>query len=183
MPLHDRFDFLIEAILDIWSDPGDEKAVAVAHTMMRYYSDLTTNRRAGDRRYKGRAHHKNSSGRVSRDEPLLDEVEKTPTIEDEDMSGRPARWDRLTHSSGSPPMTGLNDNQLRDLAEHFHELSRIECDRGCTCWEYDTRSNDDDQVTIAFRCECGETDEKITIGQAAFVAAGRKFFDVKPNEK
>jgi hypothetical protein len=50
--LHDRFDFLREAILRTWARPDDKCAIAIVHRMMFYYSELIGNRRASDRRYK-----------------------------------------------------------------------------------------------------------------------------------
>jgi hypothetical protein len=95
--------------------------------------------------------------------------------ENDTLSGQDR--DPNVEKADSPCNTGLDSIQLRHLAEYFRELSRIECDRGCACWDYDTRMKEDDRVTIVFRCECGETAEQITMGRAQFIAAARGFLD------
>ena len=161
--LRDRYEFLKESILATWNRPDDEEAVAILHTMMHYYSVLTNNRRAGYRRYKRRAQHKTSDGRVSQDQALSDEIAEVPRTRNESENDSATRErDQFAEIPGDPRIASLNDHQFYDLAEHFRELSRIECGRSCTCWEHNTRMDDNEQVTIDFRCECGKTEKHIT---------------------
>lgn len=50
--LHDRLEFLREAILDLWTNPDDRDAVGVVQGLLYAYSSMIENRREADRRIK-----------------------------------------------------------------------------------------------------------------------------------
>lgn len=50
--LHDRLEFLREAILDLWTNPNDRDAVGIVHGLLYAYSSMLENRREADRRIK-----------------------------------------------------------------------------------------------------------------------------------
>ena len=43
--LHERWDFLKDVVLGIWNSPGDQDSIAIARTMMHYYSVLINGQR------------------------------------------------------------------------------------------------------------------------------------------
>lgn len=68
--LHDRFDFLRDAILNVWDDPSDIQRVGVVLRVLSYYSTMVSRRREADRRYKARSWHRNDQNRVAQTLPL-----------------------------------------------------------------------------------------------------------------
>jgi hypothetical protein len=76
--LSDRVDFLREAIINAWTNPGDREAIGILHKIMYYYSELIGNRREADRIYKRHALRKREDGHVV--------LEQTPPVDIESHS-------------------------------------------------------------------------------------------------
>jgi len=76
--LHARFDFLQEAIKDIWERPSDRKRSGVLLRMLQYYGDMVSRKREADRRYKKQSLHRNKQGR-SAEVHSLDERDAATT--------------------------------------------------------------------------------------------------------
>jgi hypothetical protein len=56
--LHDRIEFLREAILNLWMNPDDGDALGAVHGMLYVYASMIEKRREADRRYKRHAGNK-----------------------------------------------------------------------------------------------------------------------------
>jgi hypothetical protein len=69
--LHDRLGFLQPAIQDIWAHPEErDRLIGVYMRMLNYYSELISNRRAGDRIYKRSSAGRNESNRPTIETPF-----------------------------------------------------------------------------------------------------------------
>jgi hypothetical protein len=90
--LHDRFEVLRPAILEIWSNPTSPLPIQVLWQMIYWYSNLVENRRSGDRRSKQRAANRNESGRAAMDHSLETEVD---TLDSDDPSRRRGRRSKV----------------------------------------------------------------------------------------
>ena len=64
------FEVIKQAILDVWSNPGNRKLVASLRRLIWYYAEIVANRRAGDRQYKQRSFERNENDRPTIDVPL-----------------------------------------------------------------------------------------------------------------
>jgi hypothetical protein len=111
--VYDRFDFLKEAILDVWNDPSDRDSIAVVHQMMNYYSILTGNRREADQKYKCRAKSKTPIGNVPRDISLPDNYISPSKTSDHLMLEEIARRLAIAHGYDS----GLLKDELRAILD------------------------------------------------------------------
>jgi hypothetical protein len=178
--LHDRLDFLHEAILETWNRPGDLYAVAVLHTMMHYYSELASNRRAADRRYKQRAVRRTVSGCVPRDEPLRGDEHQEHACTDDDSRPKERRSLRSATVPSNVGHESSNDS-LRSVAAHLREQLGIECERGCKYWEYDTRVNENGTVETIVACECGRTKRAFQMPQTKYTEIARQVLGDAPN--
>lgn len=178
--LHDRLDFLREAILETWNRPDDRDAVAVLHTMMHYYSELASNRRAADRRYKQRAGGRTVSGYVPRDKRLRGDEHRELNRTDDDSRPREGRSLRST-TVPSDDGHGSSNDSLRSVAAHLREQLGIECDRGCTHWDYDTRANENGTVETTFACECGRTERATQMPLTKYTKIARQVLGDAPN--
>ena len=63
--LHERFDFLRKAILEVWDCPQDPSRMGVVLRMLQIYGEMTSKRREGDRRYKKQIQHRNLQNRIA----------------------------------------------------------------------------------------------------------------------
>jgi hypothetical protein len=71
--LHERFQFLMPAILEMWNDPAAQRPTAVLLRMIWVYSQLVTNRRAADRQLMRRDGHYEVGYSTLLDEPPVGE--------------------------------------------------------------------------------------------------------------
>jgi hypothetical protein len=63
--MHDRYDELKAAVLNVWNNPGDRTAVPVLHRVMTYYSEVLGNRRKADKEYKQASLARNVDGLIA----------------------------------------------------------------------------------------------------------------------
>ena len=61
--LRDRFDFLKEAILDVWDEPNDHERTGVLLRMLDYYGQMARNKRESDRAAKSTSRYREETGR------------------------------------------------------------------------------------------------------------------------
>ncbi len=144
--LHDRFDFLREAILDVLADPSDVLRVGVVLRLLDYYGTMVCHRREADRQYK--AQPRNEQNRV---------VQVLPFDPDRDFGVAPAR------------------NTFQEIAGALRESRQASClcvTNGH--WEANLVSTHDlaDPVVIEDTCgECGHS-EPVEISRKEYTEVG-----------
>ena len=71
-------------------------------------------------------------------------------------AGGPFQFIENLHSLGPAAQAAL-----REVAVHIRQLHGIECQAGCTQWEYHCEGDSEESVKIQLRCECGAVDGTI----------------------
>src|SRR5262249_18009338 len=90
--LYDRFEFLREALLAMWTRPQDRGLQGTLLRLLQFYGEMTAKKRAADRQYKSQRHHANAAGgsaQVLTLDPDRDAI--TRSHPDEDSGGARAQ--------------------------------------------------------------------------------------------
>lgn len=148
--LHDRLEFLHEAILDLWKNPDDRDAVGIVHGLLYVYSSMIENRREADRRIKQLA------GGAKR----------------EVSSHAEGCDDQLAISSSSV----WSPTQFSEIAVRVAEAAGYLCDFGNSQFEAHLSETQQPQ-RISFRLICADLsfDETIEVYQSQFEECARAY--------
>jgi hypothetical protein len=83
--LFDRFQFLREAIQDVWDRPKDPGAVGALLRMLDYYRAMAGSRRAADNRSQSRRAARTAGGGVAREQTLDPERDRAAEVFEDDF--------------------------------------------------------------------------------------------------
>ena len=66
-------------------------------------------------------------------------------------------------SEETPSPSPGDDDPFAQVGSYIRELAHIECNAGCTCWEYSRAGESNELITISIRCECGAVHQSLDI--------------------
>jgi hypothetical protein len=128
--LHDRFSFLREALLNVWTDPLDPIRMGTLLRLLEYYGVMVGKRREADRRYKARSQRRNERGQVSR------QFELDP---ERDAAAGPAA------------------DRFQSIAAALREARGANCRCGTThAWKATLESEDESADPVVINDGCGQ---------------------------
>ena len=172
--LAERGSLLAPAIVAIWQEPHNRSHVRVLHRMLWYYADMAEKRRKADRESKRRSQNSAKGPAQDADGNDANVGEDAPVAGDgaDSKMGPPAR---KTIPSGTVQFSEMFDFQRTDgedpfteVAEHIRQLHQIECEDGCTHWEYHRKGDSEKSIAIESRCECGHVVEVVNVSREEF---------------
>src|SRR5262249_14233001 len=125
--LHDRFDFVREAILDIWEQPRNRRRVGGLLRLLHYYAAMASKKRGGGRPYKRQRphpHDRNRSAVMLPLDPERDVIEAEPDHFQEIAAA-------LREKRGASCRCGTTRNWRARLVEEETTTRLIVLDDGC----------------------------------------------------
>jgi hypothetical protein len=171
--LAERMPDIKLAVLAIWDDPQNQEHVRVLHRLLSYYAEMARKRRPVDSRSKQRRPQVTVDS-LQQPESVAGDAGKIAPSEDRLLpcspyGGCPVRFIENRHSPAA-----ADQGPFAEVAEHLRQLRRIECEAGCTRWEYSRPGESDQSVTIRLRCECGQVDGTISMPFQEFAEQARE---------
>jgi hypothetical protein len=174
--LADRMPDLGCAVLAIWDEPDNPEHVGVLHRLLDYYAEMAKLRRQADRQSKNRSTEKRLVSRRPADGQVAagaDAGTGAATASESSAGSSSKRGPVRFHESLHAPKE-TRSRQFAMIADCLRTLRGIECPGGCTQWHYHREGDAPDEVTINVSCECGQTDETVTIGWEEFAGIAEK---------
>jgi hypothetical protein len=171
--LYDRFDYLREAIMEIWTRPQDRCLRGALLRLLQYYGEMAAKRRAADRQYKRQRHHDNAAGgsaQVLTLDPDRDAI--TRSHPDEESSG--ARDQDLDPDRGEVPKK--KPDLFQQIAAVLWERRRARCGCGSLdSWRARVVEAGTKVRPVVLEDMCGKCDhrEEVRLSRQQFELIGR----------
>lgn len=171
--LAERMPDIKLAVLKIWEEPQNHRHVRVLHRLLAYYAEMVRKRRQADSQSKQRCPQVPAGA-----------LQMETSVEGNTVAG-------IAVESGSPP-NGCSEvgsvqfvenlhspapcepSPFAVIAEHLRQSHGIECEAGCTEWEYYRDGESDQPVTIRMRCECGQVDKAMSVTRKEFTKRAKE---------
>ncbi|NLS95141.1 MAG: hypothetical protein GXX96_23545 [Planctomycetaceae bacterium] len=189
--LAERSSILQRAVLTIWEAPEEQGHISVLHRLLWYYADMACRRRQVDREFKRRSTRHHTTSSHSSSDPARTLVSQSDT--------GPEEIGPQDHASArhSPPATSIQLNEnlhsrtssgnqiFSEIVEHIRQLREIECETGCTSWDYRLESEPpdgepQDPVSISVQCKCRRVATKLDVPLKEFTEAASDLLGQKP---